>query len=439
LSRSSISPPAIRAADATAILLVTAVAVAFRLLYVLAYPQIDSLCPDCEVYDRVGVHLAAGDGFVDESRDAESHGGSGPVVSVGPVYPGFLAGIYRTVGRRFEVVRVVQAVLGALLVPLMWHLAGAAFGSAAARVCAWLVAVSPPLITYSGMLLTEVLSAALLVASIWLFVTAAARDSRTRFVAAGLTAGVLVLLREEMLLVIVAVAAAGLWKRRPALGPAPLLAFALSVAACVGVWTARNYIVFHRPILVTAHGGETLWISTKGWNEWRFDDPRYRRLVEGRDYIERDAVLRRDAVRTIAAAPLQYAVLCLERLPQLWISSHTSYVQGLWQSFGVYRANGAYGRVAVKALLLAVNTALLAAAVWGAVLIRRSTGGLSFEAWILAIPILSISLVHFFLFATSRYQVPVLPFVAAFAAVALSRVASPTRLVHGVGTVGHAA
>src|SRR5262245_36571456 len=98
--------------------IVTAVALALRLIYVLAYPQIDALCPDCEVYDRVGLHLAAGEGFVDDSAEAASHGAAGPVVNVGPVYPGFLAAIYRTVGRRFAAVRVVQAVVGALLVPL---------------------------------------------------------------------------------------------------------------------------------------------------------------------------------------------------------------------------------------------------------------------------------------------------------------------------------
>ena len=45
---------------------------------------------------------------------------------------------------------------------------------------------------------------------------------------------------------------------------------ALSVT--MAPWVVRNARTFHRFIPVSAHDGDTLWISTKGWQDWHMDD-----------------------------------------------------------------------------------------------------------------------------------------------------------------------
>jgi hypothetical protein len=199
-------------------------------------------------------------------------------------------------------------------------------------------------------------------------------------------------------------------RRRRALVAAMLAATILTIS----VWTIRNYRTFHRLIVVTAVGGEALWISTTDWREWRMDDPELRRLVRGQDYVGQNAVLGRDAIRRIAADPLTYIRYCVIRIPEFWISSHTSYLAGLSGSFQDYAARRAYARIAAKAVMLTISVAVLALAAAGFVLTWRTAA-----AALVATPIVAIALVHVFLYASPRYQVPLLPLISVFAGVAL--------------------
>jgi 4-amino-4-deoxy-L-arabinose transferase-like glycosyltransferase len=399
----------------------TVAACVVRLLFVLAYPQFGA-CPDCQVYDRLATNLLAGKGLVGGTSDDPmfaqiSDGASAPEVGFGPVYPAFLATIYATVGHHVSAVRVAQAVLGALIVPLAWQLTTAAFGGMAGLVCASLVALSPPLVMYTGMVLTENLSVALLLASMSLLLRAVQRSTLTSFVLPGIALGALILLREEMILLMPAFAGLVWWKARPRPTWTGIAAFVLATIVCVGAWTVRNYVLFRQPILISVHGGEQLWISAKGWSEWHFDDPDLRRLVDGRSYVDRNAAMQRDALRIIAESPGRFLGFCFQRMPMLWISSHTTYIRGLTESFRMYLDRGAYARVAAKAGLFAIQLAILALAAQGAFLARRATES-SLAAWMLVMPIAAITAVHFIIFATPRYQIPALPFVLSFAALA---------------------
>ena len=404
------------------------VAVAIRLLYVGWYPQVAILCPDCEVYDRVAGNIISGRGLVggtsaDPSFGRIPNGATAPEVGIGPVYPVFLQSVYAITGHRLGAVRIVQAVLGAFIVPLMWHITGRTFGPWAGRLCGWLVACSPPLIAYTGIVLTENLSVMLLVLTVWLFLSALDRRSAWRFAFSGATLGILILLREEILVLLPALALLAAWKEHPRPAARHLAAYVMATVLIVGAYSVRNYLTFGKPIVVTAHGGETLWISVKGWSEWHFDDPELRRLTSGLDYVQRNEALQRDAWRMIGAAPGHYLWLSLKRVPVLWISSHTTYMHGLSDRYAVYFASGSYRALAAKVALLAVHVTMLGLAMAGG-WIAFTTTSPPIAIWVLATPIAAITLVHFFLFSAPRYQIPVLPFVLAFAALALSRCGS---------------
>jgi 4-amino-4-deoxy-L-arabinose transferase-like glycosyltransferase len=404
---------------------IAAVALLLRLAFVLLYPQRHERCEDCRLYAEVAANVADGRGFLGGFA-AETFAGSSPLgsnapeVGMGPVYPLFLAGVFRVAGRHLTPVRVAQSVLGAITVLLVFTIASR-FGRRAAIAASLLTAVAPALIAYSGLLLTETMMALLLSLLVWTVIRTVSGGSFAWALAAGLSVGLAVLLRPECA-VMLPIIGGVVWWRAPRRGL--WLAMALTSAACatVGIWTIRNYRVFHQPIIVSAAGGETLWISTTDWTEWHFEDPALQRLVAGRDYIGQNQVLGREAIARIERDPLLYLTYCVRRIPQFWLSSHTSYVDGFGESYRAYLNRAAYGRVAVKAIFFLAHLVLLALAAAGIATAWRSV-----DAWIVLTPIAAIAIVHVFLYASPRYQVPLMPLLCVLAGIGIDRVIRPSR------------
>ena len=157
-------------------------------------------------------------------------------------------------------------------------------------------------------------------------------------------------------------------------------------------------------------------ISVKGWREWRFGDPELQNLVRGLSYLEESDALKGAALREIADRPLRFAWTRLKRFPDLWLTGHSSNVTGVTDSFQTYWRRGAYGVVGVKGVLLALNVGLIGLGLVGGFRAVTSTALSRPDVLLLATPIVCIATVHFVLFAAPRYQIPMMPFVLAFAA-----------------------
>jgi 4-amino-4-deoxy-L-arabinose transferase-like glycosyltransferase len=399
---------------------VLALATALRLGYVLLYPQMP-MCPDCRAYDEVGRHLAEGHGFVggfggDTLFWPQVHQPDAPEIGIGPIYPAFLAAIYRVFGHEFLWVRVAQALIAALALVPLFALVDRVLGRAAALGGCVLVALYPAFIVYSGFVLTESLSTAMLIATMWALHRAWTRGTPAWWMFAGAMMALATLLRAEFVVVLGAAALLTLWRQPTRRTVLALLLVSATAAATMAPWTIRNYRLFHRFILVSAHDGDTLWISVKGWREWRFGDPELQSLVRGLSYLEESDALKRAALREIADHPLRFGWTRLKRFPDLWLTGHTSNVTGVTDSFQTYWQRGAYGAVGVKGVLLALNVGLIGLGLAGGV--RAATSGALSrpDVLLLATPIVCISIVHFVLFAAPRYQIPIMPFVLAFAA-----------------------
>jgi 4-amino-4-deoxy-L-arabinose transferase-like glycosyltransferase len=396
------------------------VALTLRLGFVLLYPEFPLGRDDAFGYDRLGWNLASGRGFVGPSPEASRQSPDVPEVRVGPVYPAFLALVYLTAGHRTHAVRILQAVLSAMVVLLLYPAVRDVLGAEVARISGVLVAIYPAFVIYPGVLLMETVFLFLLTLLVRLLIDAVRSDWSWRWLATGGVMGLTVLLREEslaMLPVFAILVASHVRDRQRWMRGLSL--FLLVTALTVGVWTARNYRVFEAFVPVTARGGETLWISAKGWTEWRYEDAELQSLIRGRNYIERDTAFRRQALQTILDRPLAYLALCARRVYQFWIGSHTTYLVGFEKSFGRYYTEMAFGRFFGKIALLGVNVGLVVLGLWGAFLIVKARRG-GLVLFFLA-PIAVIMTVHLFLFATSRYSVPIMGFVLVFAAAALHR------------------
>jgi 4-amino-4-deoxy-L-arabinose transferase-like glycosyltransferase len=179
-------------------------------------------------------------------------------------YSGFLALVYRVFGEGPHVAPVANAVAGALLCAVLHRLARYATSPARARLASVLAALSPGLVVYAALLMTEPLAALGIVTAAWLF----ARDRHPvrRALGAGVVMGLTALVRPQSLLclpglALIAFPAAGRWTERLRAALAPT-ALALVVAlVVVAPWTARNCRVMDGCAFVSTNAGWNLAIG----------------------------------------------------------------------------------------------------------------------------------------------------------------------------------
>jgi 4-amino-4-deoxy-L-arabinose transferase-like glycosyltransferase len=193
-----------------------------------------------------------------------------------PGYYYFLATVYALSGYSYLAVRVAQAFLGTLTCMLVYLLGKAVFGNSAGLLAAAFTALYPPLIFYTGVLLTETLSTFLLAATVWLLLTSTNRAPRQRTVSlviAGFSLGFAALTR-SVLLVTVPIALLWMWivgggwpGWQQALRSA--LAFCLPIALVIAPVTIRNYQIHQQFILISTNGGVNFFLGHGGSTAWK--------------------------------------------------------------------------------------------------------------------------------------------------------------------------
>lgn len=305
---------------AVAALVVIALALVLRLLYVDATPGY-ALRHDARDYDRHAQSIAIGEGY--SRRLAYGR----PTAFRPPGYPYFLAGVYRLAGverapvlQRVRAARLAGALVGTAVVALIGLLALQLWGRRMSILAMALGAVYVPLILVGGAVMSEPLFVVAMLAAM-----AAAihqRRSRHRYgfaLLAGVLAGLAILTRANAVVLLLPLAFA-VWDGSPrrswrALGPAA----ALTAAAVLTVapWTVRNAEVLHSFVPVSTQLGSSLAgtyndaarTDQNNPGAWRSIKrvPEYRSLwrhVRSTPEPVLEARLRRAAVRYIRAHPL---------------------------------------------------------------------------------------------------------------------------------------
>jgi hypothetical protein len=173
-----------------------------------------------------------------------------------PLHP-WLVGAAHTLGGGLAAVKLVQTVLGALLVPVVGAVGRRVLGPRGGLVTAALTAFYPTLVWYSGHFWSEPLFLVLLW---WGLERALAADEGR--IGASLASGVLLglaALTRELPLYFAPLAAAWMLSRRDR---GSLVRAALLVSATVIVvlpWTLRNGLLFDAFVPVSTMGGRALW------------------------------------------------------------------------------------------------------------------------------------------------------------------------------------
>jgi 4-amino-4-deoxy-L-arabinose transferase-like glycosyltransferase len=260
--------------DAYVFLGIAALAFALRFVHLLearSVPIFDALLMDGRSYSTWADKIVAGDWLGDR------------VFYQAPLYPYVLAIFKLVVGNDLWRIRLVQIAIGSASCGILF-LAGRAFFSRAAGIAAGvLLAIYPPAIFFDALIQKANLGLLWTVLLLWTLARAREKPSGARFASVGISLGLLVLTREETVLLVLAI---GPWaffasRSRAALGFLAGLALVLLPVAI------RNASVGGEFALTTSQAGSNFYIG----NNPRADGT-YVPLVPGRQNTEFE---RRDA------------------------------------------------------------------------------------------------------------------------------------------------
>jgi 4-amino-4-deoxy-L-arabinose transferase-like glycosyltransferase len=316
---------------------------------------------DSGAYDILARNLAAGDGFVFTKGE--------PTCYFLPGAPFIYAALYFVFGQSYWTAVVLHVLVGAASVALVWKLTNEWFGSRAASISAWTLALWPSQIMFVTILATELLFGFLLLASLWLWT----RETLSIW-ARGLLLGPLLaltaLVRPHALLLPAIFALERLVRTRQSgasLGAAALAAIAM--LAVLSPWAWRNHHHFGAPVLVAANFGATLWMGNNPQSSGGFMHfpPDVRHLND----VEREKELRRRATEFIKANPVRFAELSALRL--LKTHGYETIHVG-WNSEGIKQVFGEGALMPLKLISTGYWYAVLLAALVGVYLLLRQEG-----------------------------------------------------------------
>lgn len=343
-----------------------------------------------------------------------------PLIFYPPLYPWFIAILYRLLGS-LPAVLWVQAAVGALLVPAVGRAGRLALGARVGLGAAVVAALYPDFVWFSVHFWSETLFIVLLWWGIERVLHAGSTGSRRAAALAGVCWGLSTLTR-ELALYLAPFAAAWLVRdwlfrrraRSPALSrrvPGWMLAgvFALALVLTLAPWTVRNAIVFHAFIPVSTMGGSNLWQGNVSLTHLEVHET----LDRHQDPVERDREARKLAWEAIRARQPMWILEKLgEQMPEFWkagseILDHLVGREacGLLPPSTIRR---------VEVLVVLPYLAVLAPFLVGVARVRWSPG----PALMLAL-LVAYNLAHVVAYATTRFRLPLLPVVFLFGAAAV--------------------
>jgi len=243
-----------------------AVALALRLVHVATLrhsPFFDTLLLDCKMYDAWGRRIAAGQWLGGEPFFQD------------PLYAYFLGALYSALGQRMLAVLLVQALLGALVAPLLFLAARRWLSSSTATIAGAVAAVYLPSIYYDGLILKTGLALFLVATLLWQLSRAAAGSGAGGWAAVGIVLGLATLTRGNLLLfapllagwILLAPAPPGAAPASPRRRALRLAAYAAGLLAVLGGSALHNRLAAGEWILTTANAGQNLYIGNNPWNE----------------------------------------------------------------------------------------------------------------------------------------------------------------------------
>ncbi len=342
--------------------------------------QVDapSFLTDQQSYHELGTRLVAGHGFGFSKNWYPFTPAETPTAHWSFLYSLFVAAVYAPLGVHPLAVRLVQAVLGGLLLPWMvYRLAKTVFsgsvledeeqGETIALAAAFIAALYGYFVLYAAMLMTETFFIIVLLWSLERGLSLAERlRARTPLpslwplgLALGVSLGIATLLRQSIL-PWVPVLYLGLlwlgWRVGQLRATAATLGLVgLILVAFVVPWTVRNYLVYDDFLLLNSNAGYAMYSAQHpghGTSFREFDPAPLPKGWWGRPEPELDRALMRQAIQFVLDDPGRYLLLSLSRARaffEFWPTRDTTLLHNIGRtgSFGLFLPFMLYGVILV--------------------------------------------------------------------------------------------
>lgn len=358
--------------------------------------RVDALHGDAASYDRIARNLLAGHGFGEQP---------GALTTFWPpLYPLFLAGLYRVCGYNPLAARMAQACLGAVAVVSTTMSVDSVAGRRAAILTGFGMALYPPLIYFGAWLIADALHLFLLALALLLAARLQAQPSYRGFAALGFLLGLATLAKPATLL-LVPLVVVWVWLAPPPQQVEAKLVQCLVLVALTLVtilpWTVRNYLVSGDFVLVSTNGGYTFYGANNpeafGGHREGFPPhlPGFTQAQAEREYY-------RLGMDWILQQPDDFAKLALRKLARLL------------SPLSVASSESDYP-IPAAGLVKAIYTGFLALAVAGALCQLHRWRSLA----ILYALVLYVALGAVVFYGDVRYTLPMVSALVAFASLAL--------------------
>ena len=382
--------------------------VALRAVYLFTVARHVSGVGDWWFYHWQANDLASGKFFIEPFRLRFTHQ-EFPSAGHPPLYPAWLSIESWLGGTSVLWHRALGLLTGATSIALMGVLGRRVGGEKLGLVAAGVCAVYPLMVVVDGALMSEtlygLLTAASLLAAYWLY----DRPSLGRGAALGALVALTALTRGEALILLPLLLVPLLWRREVGSGElwrvagVALVAFLLVLTP----WTARNWIVFNRPVAIATNSGTAVagancavtYASGDHLGGWY---PPCIKEHPGKNEAEHHALALDDGVRYARDHAGRLPVVLAARLGRVW---------SVYKPFAVPEGRS----VRVQKLGVIAFFVLLPFAVGGYVLLRRRGE----VTWILLTPFIIVTVTALTTYGNLRFREPAEVALAALAAVAV--------------------
>jgi 4-amino-4-deoxy-L-arabinose transferase-like glycosyltransferase len=376
---------------------------------------------DAEYYDAAARSLARGDGYSVLLTPEGFRPGGEATAFYPPGYPAFLAAGYAVFGESGWAGRALNAAAGALTVVPVWWLGRRFYGPSAGLVAGILVALSPSLIAWTPVLLSETWFTLLFALALAAVAPALDRGARLRVgtaVSAGAVVGLAALVRGQAMVLLPAVLVGLLWQGRgasEALRATALLA--VGAVVVVAPWAARSSLALDSPVLLSTNFGYNLRVGHAPYASGRYETPDDLWAEPASSFRELEVTFndegRDRAIDYALGHPVREIELSLRKVAGLWQPDTDALT---WvESYGLTPLPDE-AETPLKAALVAGYAGLLALAAYG---VARDG---EYARFAVAFVVLW-TLTHVVFFGEPRYHLPALVLLAPAAGWAATRLA----------------
>lgn len=357
--------------------------------------------PDAKGYDRIAVNIASGYGF-SEILDGRRI----PTARRTPVYPLFLAGIYAAFGHNYDAVKIIQAVLGALVCVPVFFIAYFMYGCKTGLIASFLTAIYKPFIWginyYGGpaYLLSEDIYMFVLTLVILLLLFYLRKGTKSTGILLGVCVGLATLTRPEFIIFLILLSCYLFYNLQFSIKKffRKYSIVYIFLALTLMPWVLRNYIVFGRFIPLSTLSGYVFWQGNNAQARGSWGYPKnYSEIMEKAANLpeyQQDLIYFKEGIKELKSDP--------GRIPKFFIRKVLVHWAPFEQGFKIF--NPFYFFIFLLGSV-------------GIVFFRQKI----IMEKILSITFLTTTLMALVMYGDPRYRYPYEPFLIIFAALTINQ------------------